>query len=171
MPANGRWDLIRRLKVKIVSQDDSISFTKPVNNYSEYNIISFTPLIKIFQLSFHSSNSVIAFRYYDERVLQSVSLATRIWVTMTRIKRRHQHTLFPCHTQLFTHNLLQLIHGMYDPGGRRKCVPALTDTVARPRRKTKSAAQLLNLRYRTSNLDIDRLSFVIFLRRPRQVTR
>ena len=27
---------------------------------------------------------------------------------MTRTKRRHQHALFPCHTQLFTHTSLQL---------------------------------------------------------------
>ena len=33
----------------------------------EYNIISFTPLIKIFQLLFLSSNIVIVFWYYDEK--------------------------------------------------------------------------------------------------------
>ena len=52
----------------VVSKDDNISFT-PFNNYSEYNIISFTRLIKIFQPSFHLSNNVIAFRYYDDKVL------------------------------------------------------------------------------------------------------
>ena len=31
----------------------------------EYIIIYFTPLIKIFQLTLQSSNSVVAFRYYD----------------------------------------------------------------------------------------------------------